>query len=244
MSAPHPTVPRAARTASRRPLLLPRGKCTRLSVASGAALVVLTGLLVLTPWVRELDADLRRWVLGLPVTGADSSGAPHLALRGATLLGQRGVTLPVLLAAALWRSWTCRSTTPVRTALTGLLLLAVAGAALKYGLGRPAPGSGIDGLRLGGQSFPSGHTANAVLTAGLLVRLLRGPTTPKRTGRPSRSGAPLAAAAGLLTGAAVILLDYHWASDVVAGLLLGLCLLALLKLPQTQADGAAARSIF
>lgn len=174
-------------------------------MASGAGLTVLTALLVLTPRVRDLDADLRQWVLRLPGSDPAGSGAGPLGLRGAALLGQRGVTLPVLLAAALWRARMSRSIRPVRTVLTGLLLLAGAGAGMKYGLGRPAPASGTDGLWLGGQSFPSGHTANAVLTAGLLVRLVRRPRGPDRLATTVLAGA----VAGLVAGAAVLLLDYH-----------------------------------
>lgn len=190
--------------------------------------------------MREVDAALRARVLDRTWTGPAGSGSEHLLLRSAALLGQRGVTLPLLLAAAVWRTSRTRSLRPLLTVLAGLFLLAVTGAALKYGLGRPAPGSGADGLNLGGRSYPSGHTANAVLTGGLPIRLLRPPPGPGRIALIStRRSRSVGVAAGLVAGAGVVGLDYHWASDVLAGLLLGLGLLALLETnPSGQAQAA------
>ncbi len=75
-------------------------------------------------------------------------------------------------------------------------------------------------LVAGGASYPSGHAAGATVAYVLLALLL----TAEGGGLgPGRRTPALVCAAGLsaLTGIGVMLRDYHWASDSVAGWLLG-----------------------
>lgn len=77
-------------------------------------------------------------------------------------------------------------------------------------------------MGLGGDIFPSGHTANAVVTWGILAYLA---STP----RARRWLSALSAVTSLGVGLATVYLGTHWLSDVVLGWAAGL--LILLALP-------------
>jgi membrane-associated phospholipid phosphatase len=77
-----------------------------------------------------------------------------------------------------------------------------------------APGAGADHS----YSFPSGHTLNTTVFVILLVAVL----LPHLRARRSRVGAGAAAAVvAVAVGLSRLYLGYHWATDVLAGLLLG-----------------------
>lgn len=109
-----------------------------------------------------------------------------------------------------------------------LLLVVFGGAAfnhlLKHTIQRPRPGLEQLDAAATDFSFPSGHAANATLLYGalamLVIRQLRSPWL-----RALAAG--LAAAAVLLVGSSRLVLGAHHFSDVVAGVLLGLLVLAL-----------------
>ena len=81
---------------------------------------------------------------------------------------------------------------------------------------------GSNEMWLGGDIFPSGHTANAVVTWGILAYLA---STP----RARRWLSAVSAVVSLGVGLTTVYLGTHWLSDVVLGWAAGL--LILLALP-------------
>ncbi|SCG56361.1 phosphatase PAP2 family protein [Micromonospora halophytica] len=124
------------------------------------------------------------------------------------------------------------------------------GALLKLLVGRDRPDPPDPVAEAVGYAFPSGHTLNATLAAGVLLVV----SLPYSRGRPGARTALWAAAlvvAGL-TGLSRVALGVHWTSDVFAGWLLGVAVVAatsaafvVWRAPGVAAsggDGAAARA--
>ncbi|MER5351391.1 phosphatase PAP2 family protein [Kitasatospora sp. NPDC002551] len=138
--------------------------------------------------------------------------------------GQRG---PSAFAAFTWLGWRARRLGRIRPLLvmgTALLLLNLTVGGVKIVTGRLGPHYahyvGSPELFSGGTIFPSGHTANAVVTWGALAYL---------SVRWRRTGALLAAATAWSVGLTTVYLGTHWVTDVLAGWAAGL--LVLLSLP-------------
>ncbi|MFG2823018.1 phosphatase PAP2 family protein [Kitasatospora sp. NPDC048365] len=147
--------------------------------------------------------------------------------------GQRG---PTAIAASLWLGWRCyrqRSARPLLVMGMALLLLNFTVGGVKIVTGRLGPHYahyvGSPELFSGGTIFPSGHTANAVVTWGVLAYLAT---------RWRRTGAVLAGLTATSIGLTTVYLGTHWISDVFAGWAAGL--LVLLSLPLTEPALAAA----
>lgn len=142
------------------------------------------------------------------------------------VLGQRGPTAVMVAAWLGWRSWRQHTLRPLLALGAALLLLNVTVGAVKLGLGRLGPHYatqiGSAELFAGGDIFPSGHTANAVVTWGILAYLA---TTP----RARRYLSALSAVVALGVGLTTVYLGTHWLSDVLLGWAAGL--LILLALP-------------
>jgi membrane-associated phospholipid phosphatase len=100
----------------------------------------------------------------------------------------------------------------------------VLGALLKLLVGRDRPDLLEPVARATGFSFPSGHALNSALGAGVFLLVL----LPFTAGRPGRRVALWAVviAVPLVTGVCRVGLGVHWTSDVVAGWLLGMAVLA------------------
>lgn len=94
----------------------------------------------------------------------------------------------------------------------------------------------LHALATSGASFPSGHTAGAVVVYGLLWLVLRGRLSPAG----GRMLAWLCGGLVLVIAMSRILLQAHFASDVLAGALLGLALCALAALALCLAPMSAA----
>ncbi|MFE3253824.1 phosphatase PAP2 family protein [Streptomyces sp. NPDC059209] len=150
----------------------------------------------------------------------------HAFLDYFVVLGQRGPTAVMIAAWLGWRSWRQHTLRPLLVLGAALLLLNVTVGAVKLGLGRLGPHYatqiGSAELFAGGDIFPSGHTANAVVTWGILAYLA---TTP-RARRYLSIGSSVVA---LGVGATTVYLGTHWLSDVLLGWVAGL--LILLALP-------------
>ncbi|WP_411144055.1 phosphatase PAP2 family protein [Streptomyces sp. x-80] len=142
------------------------------------------------------------------------------------VLGQRGPTAVAVAAWLGWRCWRQRNLHPLLVLGASLLLLNMTVGAAKLGMGRLGPHYattvGANEMWLGGDIFPSGHTANAVVTWGVLAYLA---TTPLRR----RTLSVIAALGALGVGMTTVYLGTHWVSDVLLGWAAGL--LVLLALP-------------
>jgi undecaprenyl-diphosphatase len=205
------------------------GIAVRLPVASGAV----TGLrpvrpgLVLVGAVTQLYAVLCVAVLsGSPLVDVDtvvlrwslSYRWPPLYsfLSTWVVLGQRAVCLAL---AATWlgvRALRTRDLRPLITLGMATLLLDVSVGLVKTVIGRLGPlqlgaaavHSGASTVFTDGTIFPSGHTANAVVTWGVLAWLAR---------RHRRVWGLVAGLLAVSVGLTTIYLGTHWVSDVLAG---------------------------
>lgn len=200
----------------------PRMSRTRLALFGGTSafyLAIVVAVLAST-WLVALD-----WKLML-FRPYEQWPEQHAFLDYFVVLGQRGPTAVMVAAWLGWRSWRQHTLRPLLALGAALLLLNVTVGAVKIGLGRLGPHYatqiGSAELFAGGDIFPSGHTANAVVTWGILAYLA---TTP----RARRYLSALSAVVSLGVGLTTVYLGTHWLSDVLLGWAAGL--LILLGLP-------------
>ncbi|WP_328649157.1 phosphatase PAP2 family protein [Amycolatopsis sp. NBC_00348] len=89
------------------------------------------------------------------------------------------------------------------------------GRRLGFQVARPRPPTADRVVRAGGLSFPSGHTSDAALAAGLIAWLV----VRRFTGRvTARVVWPIAAAYALLIAWTRVYLGVHWPTDVLGSL--------------------------
>ncbi|GGT75479.1 phosphatase PAP2 family protein [Streptomyces lateritius] len=201
---------------------VPRMTRTRLALFGGtlAFYLAIVVAVLLSTWLVTLD-----WKIML-FRPYQQWPELHAFLDYYVVLGQRGPTAVMVAAWLGWRSWRQHTLRPLLTLGAALLLLNVTVGAVKLGLGRLGPHYatqiGSAELFAGGDIFPSGHTANAVVTWGILAYLA---TTP----RARRYLSALSAVVALGVGLTTVYLGTHWLSDVLLGWAAGL--LILLALP-------------
>ncbi|MFI8518275.1 phosphatase PAP2 family protein [Streptomyces sp. NPDC085481] len=201
---------------------VPRMTRTRLALFGGTLAFYLASvvLVLLSTWLVTLDWKI---MLFRPYQQWPDL---HAFLDYYVVLGQRGPTAVMVAAWLGWRSWRQHTLRPLLSLGAALLLLNVTVGAVKLGLGRLGPHYatqvGSAELFAGGDIFPSGHTANAVVTWGILAYLA---TTP----RARRYLSALSAVVALGVGLTTVYLGTHWLSDVLLGWAAGL--LILLALP-------------
>ncbi|MET8076265.1 phosphatase PAP2 family protein [Streptomyces sp. NPDC005303] len=193
---------------------------TVLAIAALAFYLAIVWLVVTTSWLVRLDWQVmffrpyQQWA------------SIHWFVDYYVVLGQRGPTAVMVAAWLGWRSWRQHTLRPLLTLGASLLLLNITVGAAKYGMGRLGPHYatviGSNEMGLGGDIFPSGHTANAVVTWGILAYLA---STP----RARRWLSAISAVTSLGVGMATVYLGTHWLSDVLLGWIAGL--LILLALP-------------
>ncbi|MCZ2527440.1 MULTISPECIES: phosphatase PAP2 family protein [unclassified Streptomyces] len=212
-------LPRGSHTSSRDVPGLSRTRrilfgATLATYAAVIAAVLSTSWLVRLDWQVMLLRPYKQWP------------EFHAFLDYFVVLGQRGPTAVIVLAWLGWRCWKQRTARPLLILGIALLLLNLSVGSVKYGLGRLGPhyatSVGSAELFAGGAIFPSGHTANAVVTWGVLAYLAT-------TTRARRVTSVVAAVFALGVGMTTIYLGTHWVSDVLAGWTAGL--LVLLALP-------------
>lgn len=206
-------------TISKREPPRPWGRRVRLPPGVWLA-VLLVGFVLVTADVL-LDGPLRR--ADLPVS-AWLSAHVHGPMWGfARVLagtGQRRLAVIPLGAATVMAAWRRRSWRPVLLTVGVLVVLNFAVGGIKDEVGRTGPGR-TDHVLSGGTEYPSGHTINGVVLWGVALRLLRDVGTGVAARLTPRRLWFLAVAMGFAAGAGVLLINWHWLSDVIAGWLLG-----------------------
>ncbi|HEX6500685.1 MAG TPA: phosphatase PAP2 family protein [Micromonosporaceae bacterium] len=205
------TTPRPARRIAWRPVRPTGWWFDALLVA---ALVALTAILA-TGALTSVDVAVRDWCQ------AHWSSVGLFLAKVGNRLGQGGALVAVSLAIAGWFAWRRRTIRPLLPVLVAF--------ALTYGLlkpfkdltDRPAPHNiQVAHPELfggGGDSYPSGHVANAIVWYGVLALLLA-PWLSDRLRVALRVAPPT------VLCVTTVYLGYHWFTDTVAGLLTGLIL--------------------
>lgn len=201
-----------------------------------SVLQVITG----GPFVA-LDWPLREWVYEHRAQGW---GEMLLEVQ-AFLTGERWATVPIVMGTAAVAAYRQGRMRPLYAVMAGLATIAAIGYPVKFGLGRSSPVYGVDVLNFaGGQAFPSGHAANTAFTFTMVVFLLYGTAGLRPDPYRFRRGLRYVAALLAVSGPLVLLMGYHWFSDIPAGWLMGfiaLCVsLTVLHWPRA-AKGEEAR---
>lgn len=214
------------------------GRVGQVLTATGL-LAVLTALLVgvvVGSDVDDWDSAVYRW--------APAVHWPELGgvLQWWVMLGQRAICLAIAAAWLGWRAWRERDLRPLGVLLVATLLTNLGVGTMKTLVGRLGPlqlgadavlPGAADVFAPGGTIFPSGHTANAVVTWGVLVLVARG---------HRRVGAALAAFVAVTVGLTTVYLGTHWLSDVVAGWCAGGLVLLALPAVVPRVERAVARA--
>lgn len=157
-------------------------------------------------------------------------GAGQVILDTLSRPGQRWLTLPLLLVAGAWVSWKQKRARPLLAVLAGLGTAYLVGKAVKDALSRTPPYRDIDILHGLGEAFPSGHAANAALTWALLSVLFFGVRGLYPDRRWLRRGLLISAGLVVLVGVIMVVMDYHWISDIPGGWTVGLLALMIAML--------------
>ncbi|WP_213454792.1 phosphatase PAP2 family protein [Rhizomonospora bruguierae] len=172
-----------------------------------------------------VDTAVSRWCFG------HDHGLPHALARGLNFLGNGGPLTALAAVAAAWLGYQRRSVRPLLPVVAAFLLTGAVIVPLKRWTDRAAPRSTLaDRVELFNphlppteyaDSYPSGHLVNTIVWYAILVLLLA--PWLSRAGRRWLRVAPPA-----IVGVTTVFLNFHWFTDSVAGLLLGLLLARLL----------------
>jgi membrane-associated phospholipid phosphatase len=225
-----------------RPRRAPGGS-PALLVAALAVFVLVTGEVLAGGPLTHLDRSVSAWArsTGLPGPGWTRPGQ-RLADQLVNF-GDREVAGIIVLAAIGWICVRARTVLPlVRLAVLTVVAASIV-LALKYGIGRQAP-SGVHGPEEF-RSYPSGHTATAVILWGMLYAVVAEyPATA--VSRPV--ALLLSWLAPLMVMVGMVLRDYHWVTDLVAAVALCTVLLQAERLAlghwrgARRGSGSAARA--
>lgn len=143
-------------------------------------------------------------------------------LHAYVVIGQRGPSTLIALPWFIWLARRRRSARPLVMLAVALVVLNVSVGLAKLATGRLGPRGGHSAYDLwaGGNIYPSGHVGNAVVLYGLITLLVA-----------PRFRLPALMLTALLTlsvGYATLMINTHWLTDVVGGLLAGAVVLCAL----------------
>jgi membrane-associated phospholipid phosphatase len=172
---------------------------------------------VLESFDRRVSEVVGGWDL------ADSPAYPVVWVL--TQLGGRVAILAVLAVLVVYLGWRRRTWLPLVRVLVALALLTLAVYEIKAATGRTAPEfPGSFFFHSDGASFPSGHVANAVLMWGVARWQAVEYRLPLRV---QRAFWWLSVAGPVVTGLAMVSLNFHWVTDAVVGAAVGILLLGV-----------------
>jgi hypothetical protein len=184
-----------------------------------AAFAALTAMLA-AGWLLDLDTAVSDWVAD------QKGGAVWWLCRVLNFLGNGGPLTLICLVIAVWLAVRRRSLWPVAPVVAAFLVTGFAIMPLKLWTDRAAPASTLaDKVEIFNTlppgeyslSYPSGHMVNTVVWYGILVLLLS-PWLGRTAQRWLRIAPPA------IVFCTTIFLNYHWVTDSVAGLMLGVVL--------------------
>ncbi|RBY80685.1 phosphoesterase PA-phosphatase [Geodermatophilus sp. TF02-6] len=190
-----------------------------LVLALGVAVAVTADLLT-RGGLERMDLRVSQAVSAWDLAGS----AAYWPVWAVTQLGGRGFILVVLAVLVGYLAWRRRTLVPLVRVLVALVLLTAVVYGFKYGTGRTAPAYPGSFFHRDGQSYPSGHVANAVLMWGVARWQAVEFRLPERV---QRTFGLLSVAGPVATGVAMVGLDFHWVTDAVVGAAVGLLLLGV-----------------
>ena len=171
-------------------------------------------------WLERMDLRVSEVVSVWDLRHSDA----YWGVWAFTQAGGRGFILIVLAALVGWLAVRRRTLVPLVRVLMALALLTAVVYAFKYGTGRTAPAYPGSFFHRDGASSPSGHVAHAVLMWGVAR------WQAVEFGLPpwaQRTAWLLSVLGPVSTGVAMVALDFHWVTDAVVGLAVGLLLLGV-----------------
>jgi membrane-associated phospholipid phosphatase len=197
----------------------------RLLITAGIFLAayIVAALLVDLGAFSRLNLRMSHYLQGRGSTGQD------IGLGIFSYLGSIEVTLVIaaLLGVGLFRGLRLLAVLPVAFIIAASAIEILC----KQLIVSPAPGRAFQrfpeflpsmGHKIGQYSFPSGHVVRATLAYGLVLYLAE---RWELFGRDSSRLSPVLVLVIFFVGYAVVYLGWHWLSDALGGLLLGLALL-------------------
>jgi membrane-associated phospholipid phosphatase len=174
------------------------------------------------PTVRQADLAVR------DASDHHRSHGMEVAVTWVNRLGSGGALTVLALAIAVVLAWKRRSLWPVAPVIVAFLITVAAITPLKLLFHRAAPHSPLPDdveVRLfsqaGGLSYPSGHAVTTVVWYGVMCLLLA-PWLHPALRTWVRVIPPV------IVGLAATYLGFHWLTDMVAGLLLGVVITRLI----------------
>ena len=203
-----------------------RGRASpRLLTGALAVFVVVTLDVLLGGPLTALDGVLSRWVRTTGLPGRGWRRPWHRELDQLVNFGDREVVAIILVAVFAVVCWQARTLLPLlRLAVLGAMTIGTVWS-LKVLFARPAPsGVRIEDALL---SYPSGHTVTSVVLWGLLAAVVA-------EYRPRSVSVPVVEVLSwlgpLLVMTGMLLRDYHWLSDLIAGAAVGVVLVQVERL--------------
>ncbi|MCW2583569.1 MAG: Phosphoesterase PA-phosphatase [Klenkia sp.] len=213
--------PSAAPRAARRPAVIGTGRPAWWVVVAAALVTAVVTVDLLSRGVLErMDLTVSEVVSSWELRDSDV----YWGVWVFTQAGGRFTILLVLVALVGWIAWRQRTVVPVLRVLVALALLTGVVYAFKYGTGRTAPAYPGSFFHRDGASYPSGHVANAVLMWGVARWQAVEFGLPAQV---QRALWVLSVLGPVVTGVAMVALDFHWVTDAVVGAAVGLVLLGV-----------------
>lgn len=189
-------------------------------VLAALVTVVVTVDLLSRGWLERMDLRVSEVVSDWDLRNSDA----YWLVWAFTQAGGRGFILIVLAGLVGWLALRQRTLVPLLRVVMALALLTTVVYAFKWGTGRTAPAFPGSFFHRDGASYPSGHVANAVLMWGVA----RWQAVEFSLPAPVQRAAWLLSIVGpVVTGVAMVALDFHWVTDAVVGLAVGLLLLGV-----------------